>query len=71
MRKKIYQFLYQFAAKVKRYIFFEIPILNFDTLTYQNNLFFGKYGTQFPSAIAWRKKSTSYNHKTTIWVSHY
>ena len=25
--------------------FFEIPILNFDTLTYQNNLFFGKYGT--------------------------
>jgi hypothetical protein len=25
---------------------------------------------QFPSAIGWRKKNTSYNHKTTIWVSH-
>ena len=25
---------------------------------------------QFPSAIGWRKKSTSYNHETTIWVSH-
>ena len=25
---------------------------------------------QFPSAIGWRKKSLSYNHKTTIWVSH-
>ena len=27
--------------------------------------------SQFPSAICWRKKSNSYNHKTTIWVSHY
>ena len=26
--------------------------------------------SQFPSAIGWRKKSNSYNHKTTIWVSH-
>ena len=26
--------------------------------------------TQFPSAIGWRKKSYSSNHKTTIWVSH-
>ena len=26
---------------------------------------------QFPSAICWRKKKIhSYNHKTTIWVSH-
>ena len=25
---------------------------------------------QFPSAIGWREKSASYNHKTTIWVSH-
>ena len=27
-------------------------------------------GPQFPSAIGWRKKSNSYNLKTTIWVSH-
>ena len=26
--------------------------------------------SQFPSAIGWRKKSSSYNHKTTIWVFH-
>ena len=26
--------------------------------------------SQFPLAIGWRKKSDSYNHKTTIWVSH-
>ena len=25
--------------------------------------------THFPSAIGWRKKNTSYNHKTIIWVS--
>ena len=31
---------------------------------------FDLYGSQFPSAIGWRKKNLSYNHKTTIWVSH-
>ena len=28
------------------------------------------FWSQFPSAIGWRKKSLSYNNKTTIWVSH-
>ena len=28
------------------------------------------YQSQLPSAIGWRKKSNSYNQKTTIWVSH-
>ena len=32
--------------------------------------FFVNMYSQFPSAIGWRKKSYSYNHKTTIWVSH-
>ena len=26
--------------------------------------------SQFPSAIGWKKKSSSYNHKGTFWVSH-
>ena len=26
--------------------------------------------SQFPSAIGWKKKCASYNHKITIWVCH-
>ena len=35
------------------FFFIEIPVLNFDTLTYQNNLFFGKYGTHCSCALYW------------------